>query len=134
MIYLVHVGYHLVTTCLPRHWINGRGRDRRMNIGRRGCSGHISADRCEYVGREHVRRQHVPGANMYLVPTCTRRQHIPGANIYRAPTYTGRQHIPGANIYRAPTCTGRQHVGCQLKGANLTPFFSKNTPKTTISC
>jgi hypothetical protein len=30
---------------------------------------------------------------------------------------------------RAPTCTGRQYVGRQLKGANLTPFFSKNTPK-----
>jgi hypothetical protein len=30
---------------------------------------------------------------------------------------------------RAPTCTGRGQVGRQLKGANLTPYFSKNTPK-----
>jgi hypothetical protein len=57
------------------------------------------------TGHEHVRREHVPGANMS------------GANMYRAPTC------------RAPTCTGREHVGRQLKGANLTPFFSKNTPK-----
>jgi hypothetical protein len=55
--------------------------------------------------REHVGREHVPGANMS------------GANINWAPTCTGRQHV------------GRQHVGRQLKGANLTPFFSKNTPK-----
>jgi hypothetical protein len=31
--------------------------------------------------------------------------------------------------HRAPTCIGLQHVGRQLKGANLTPFFSKTTPK-----
>jgi hypothetical protein len=43
--------------------------------------------------------------------------------------HVGREHVLGANMYRAPTCTGRQHVGRQLKGANLTPFFSKNTPK-----
>jgi hypothetical protein len=30
---------------------------------------------------------------------------------------------------QARTCNGREHVGRQLKGANLTPFFSKNTPK-----
>jgi hypothetical protein len=32
-------------------------------------------------------------------------------------------------MYRARTCTGREHVGRQLKGTNLTPFFSKTTPK-----
>jgi hypothetical protein len=57
------------------------------------------------TGREHVGREHVPGANMS------------GANMYRVPTC------------RAPTCTRREHVGRQLKGANLTPFFSKYTPK-----
>jgi hypothetical protein len=46
----------------------------------------------------------------------------------------GREHVPGANMsgvnmYQARTCTRRKHVGCELKGANLTPFFSKNTPK-----
>jgi hypothetical protein len=54
----------------------------------------------EHVGHEHVGREHVPRANMYRAPTC-----------------------------QVPICTGRQHVGCQLKGANLIPFFSKNTPK-----
>jgi hypothetical protein len=37
--------------------------------------------------------------------------------------------MSSANMYWMPTCIGRQHVGRQLKGANLTPFFSKNTPK-----
>jgi hypothetical protein len=32
-------------------------------------------------------------------------------------------------MYQAQTCTGRQYVGRQLKGVNLTPFFSKTTPK-----
>jgi hypothetical protein len=105
MNYLVHVGCHLVTTCLPRHWINGRGRDRRMNIGGRRRYGHIRADGREHVGHEHVERKHVPGANML------------GANMYQALTC------------RVPTCTGRKHVGRQLKGANLTLFFSKNIPK-----
>jgi hypothetical protein len=34
-----------------------------------------------------------------------------------------------AQTCRAPTCTGRGHVERQLKGANLTPYLSKNTPK-----
>jgi hypothetical protein len=51
------------------------------------------------------------------VPTCTRRQHIPSAN------------ISGANVYQAPTCIRREHVRYQLKGTDLTPFFSKNTQK-----
>jgi hypothetical protein len=95
MIYLVHVGCYLVTTCLPHHWINERGRDWRMNIGRHGRYGHINAD-----GRKHVGRQHVPGANMYRawtcwVPTCTGCKHV------------GRQHVLGANMsganLKAPT-------------------------------
>jgi hypothetical protein len=55
--------------CLPRYWINGRGRDQRMNIGGHGRYGQIWAD--------------------------------------------GRKHVLGAN----------------MSGPNLTPFFSKNTPK-----
>jgi hypothetical protein len=139
MNYLVHIGCHLVTTCLLRHCINGCGRDRRMNIGGRERYGHIRADGREYVGRKHVLDvtcraqtctkcervglQHVPVANMYRAPTC------------RAPTCTGHehvgcQHVPsanmsGSNIYWAPTCTRRQHVGHQhvpgtnMSGANM---------------
>jgi hypothetical protein len=38
-------------------------------------------------------------------------------------------------MYKARTCTGCEHVGRQhvpgtnMSGANLIPFFSKNTPK-----
>jgi hypothetical protein len=111
MIYLVHVGCHLVTTCLLRHWINGRGCDQRMNIGEHGRYGHISAYRC----------QHVPGTNMCWAPTCqapicTRRQHVPGAN------------MSGANL-RGPFQRGSNVPGANMSSANLTPFFSKNTPK-----
>jgi hypothetical protein len=76
----------------------------------------------EHVGREHVLGANMSGANMYQARTCQARtcighQYVPGTKMYRAPTC------------RAPTCTGREHVGRQLKGANLTPFFSKSTPK-----
>jgi hypothetical protein len=35
----------------------------------------------------------------------------------------------GANMYWARTCRAQTCTGRQLKGANLTPFFSENTPK-----
>jgi hypothetical protein len=65
-------------------------------------------------GRKHVGRQ-------LKRLQCTRRKHV------------GREHVPsanmsGANMYRALTCRAPTY-GHQLKGANLTPFFSKNTPK-----
>jgi hypothetical protein len=78
MIYLVHVGCHLITTCPPRHWLNGHGHDRRMNIGGHGRYRHISTDEREHVGREHIGREHV------------RCEHV------------GHEHISGANL-RAPT-------------------------------
>jgi hypothetical protein len=142
--HLLHVGCHLVTTCLPRHWINGHGRDGQMNIGRRGRYGQIRAGGhkhvgrqlkglqctqrehvgCKYVGRKHVGRQlkrcNVPGVNMLGA-------NLNGSNVLGA-------NMLGANMYRAPTCTGRQHVGRQhVPGANLRaptyPFFSQKTPQ-----
>jgi hypothetical protein len=103
--YLVHVGCHLITTCRPRHRINGRRCDGWMNIGGRGRYRRIVEGGRKHVGRqctgrEHVGLEHV-GRQLKGLQR-TRREHV------------GRQ-IKGANL-RGSTLLGTNMSGANLKG------------------
>jgi hypothetical protein len=105
---LVHVGCHLITTCRPRHRVNGHGRDGWMKIGERRRYGRIVEGGHKQVGHQHKGLQisNVPNTNMS------------GTNM------SGREHV-GCQL-KGLQCTGREHVGRQLKGLHSVTLLGVN--------